>query len=46
VILGVPECSPKGTVTIQYCDMECYYARPRRSFRKWNFLDWPEVGLD
>ena len=46
VLLGVPECSPKGTVTIQYCDMECYYARPRRSFRKWNFLDWPEVGLD
>jgi hypothetical protein len=46
VILGVPECSSRGTVTIQYCDMECYYARPRRSFRKWNFLDWPEIGLD
>ncbi len=46
VLLGVPECSPKGTVTIQYADLECYYARPRRSFHKWNFLDWPEVGMD
>ncbi|MCX5796966.1 MAG: hypothetical protein NTY77_15850 [Elusimicrobia bacterium] len=46
IILGVPECVAAGTVTIQYCDMECYYARPRRSFRKWTFLDWPEIGLD
>ena len=46
VLLGVPECSPKGAVNIQYADLECYYARPRRSFRKWTFLDWPEVGQD
>ncbi|MBI5240703.1 MAG: hypothetical protein HY926_09540 [Elusimicrobia bacterium] len=46
VLLGVPECSPKGTVTIQYADGECYYARPQRSFNKWNFLDWPDVALD
>jgi hypothetical protein len=46
VLLGVPECSSRGTVTIQYADGECYYARPQRSFNKWNFLDWPDVALD
>src|SRR6185369_5455194 len=27
-------------------DLECYYARPKLSFRKWSFLDWPEEGQD
>ncbi|MDD5627846.1 MAG: nitrogenase component 1 [Elusimicrobia bacterium] len=42
VLLGVPEALPHGMVNVQYADLECYYARPRRSFRKWGFLDWPE----
>lgn len=42
VYLGVPEASQNGMVNIQYADLECYYARPRLSFRKWSFLDWPE----
>jgi hypothetical protein len=46
VLLGVPECLPRGTINIQYADRECYYARPRRSFHKWTFLDWPEVAQD
>lgn len=46
VLLGVPEVLPQGIVFIEYSDMECFYARPKRSFRKWTFLDWPEVGRD
>jgi hypothetical protein len=46
LIVGVPECLPEGTVNIEYTDIECHYARPRRSFQKWNFVDWPEVGQD
>ncbi len=46
VLLGVPQCHSRDTVNIQYADRECYYARPRRSFQKWDFLDWPEVAQD
>ena len=46
VLLGVPECLPHGTVTIEYTDLECYYARPKLSFRKWSFLDWPEEEVE
>jgi hypothetical protein len=46
VLLGVPQCFSRDTVNIQYADRECYYARPRRSFEKWTFLDWPEVAQD
>lgn len=48
VLLSVPSCSDKHTVNIEYADLECYYARPHRSFKKWTFLDWPqesEVGV-
>ncbi|MEK7232762.1 MAG: nitrogenase component 1 [Elusimicrobiota bacterium] len=48
VLLSVPSCSDKRTVNIEYADLECYYARPHRSFKKWTFLDWPqesEVGV-
>lgn len=46
VLLGVPHCSSNKTVNIQYADIECYYARPKLSFRKWTFLDWPEEDKD
>ncbi|MCX5796721.1 MAG: hypothetical protein NTY77_14600 [Elusimicrobia bacterium] len=46
VLLGVPQCFSHDTVNIQYADRECYYARPRRSFDKWTFLDWPEVAQE
>jgi|GEM_PF-5917637 len=46
ILLGVPQCVPAGTVNISYADRECYYARPRLSFRKLTFLDWPEDGED
>ena len=42
VLLGVPSCSNDKTINIEYADLECYYARPRRSFTKWSFMDWPE----
>ncbi|OGR76928.1 MAG: hypothetical protein A2X40_04040 [Elusimicrobia bacterium GWC2_65_9] len=42
VLLGVPSCSDPHTVNIEYADLECYYARPHRSFKKWTFLDWPQ----
>ncbi len=42
VLLGVPSCSSDKTINIEYADLECYYARPRRSFSKWSFMDWPE----
>lgn len=42
VLLGVPSCSNDKTINIEYADLECYYARPRRSFTKWTFMDWPE----
>ncbi|MBI5241270.1 MAG: hypothetical protein HY926_12430 [Elusimicrobia bacterium] len=42
VLLGVPQLVSKGTVDVQYADLECYYARPTRNLLKWNFLDWPE----
>ncbi|MDD5302408.1 MAG: nitrogenase component 1, partial [Elusimicrobia bacterium] len=42
VLLGVPSCSSDKTINIEYADLECYYARPRRSFTKWTFMDWPE----
>jgi hypothetical protein len=42
VLLGVPSCSNDRTVNIEYADLECYYARPQRNFKKWTFLDWPE----
>lgn len=42
VLLGVPSCSSEKTINIEYADLECYYARPRRSFTKWTFMDWPE----
>lgn len=42
VLLGVPSCSSDKTINIEYADLECYYARPRRSFNKWSFMDWPE----
>lgn len=42
VLLGVPSCSNERTVNIEYADLECYYARPQRNFKKWTFLDWPE----
>ncbi|MCR4295028.1 MAG: hypothetical protein NUW21_05805, partial [Elusimicrobia bacterium] len=42
VLLGVPSCSSDKTINIEYADLECYYARPRRSFTKWSFMDWPE----
>ncbi len=42
VLLGVPSCSSDKTINIEYADLECYYARPRRSFSKWTFMDWPE----
>ena len=46
VLLGVPSCSSNKTVNIEYADLECYYARPQRSFNKWTFLDWPEESDD
>jgi hypothetical protein len=42
ILLGVPQLASKGTVDVQYADLECYYARPTRNLLKWNFLDWPE----
>ncbi|MBI2387154.1 MAG: hypothetical protein HYV14_14275 [Elusimicrobia bacterium] len=42
VLLGVPSCTTEKTINIEYADLECYYARPRRSFAKWSFMDWPE----
>ncbi|MFI5360702.1 MAG: nitrogenase component 1 [Elusimicrobiota bacterium] len=42
VLLSVPSCSDPRTVNIEYTDLECYYARPRRNYKKWTFLDWPQ----
>jgi len=47
VLLSVPTCSSsRKTVNIEYADLECYYSRPKRSFNKWTFLDWPEESVD
>lgn len=46
VLLGVPDCSYEKTVNVEYADLECFYARPKRSFNKWTFLDWPEESED
>ncbi len=46
VLLGVPDCSSEKTVNVEYADLECFYARPKRSFGKWTFLDWPEESED
>ena len=46
VLLGVPDCSSERTVNVEYADLECFYARPKRSFGKWTFLDWPEESED
>lgn len=46
VLLGVPDCSSENTVNVEYADLECFYARPKRSFNKWTFLDWPEESED
>ena len=46
VLLSVPSCSSNRTANIQYSDLECYNARPKRSFRKWTFLDWPDENTE
>lgn len=46
VLLGVPDCVSDKTVNVEYADLECFYARPKRSFAKWTFLDWPEESED
>jgi len=46
VLLGVPSCSSDKTINIEYADLECYYARPKRKFSKWTFMDWPEESED
>jgi hypothetical protein len=46
VLLGVPSCSTDKTINIEYADLECYYARPKRKFTKWTFMDWPEESED
>ncbi len=46
VLLSVPSCSSDKTVNIEYADLECYYARPKRSFHKWTFLDWPQENTE
>ena len=46
VLLGVPVCSTEKTVNVEYADLECFYSRPKLSFGKWTFLDWPEQSDD
>ena len=46
VLLGVPSCTTDKTINIEYADLECYYARPKRKFSKWTFMDWPEESED
>ncbi|MBI3566119.1 MAG: hypothetical protein HY079_13050 [Elusimicrobia bacterium] len=46
VLLGVPDCVSDRTINVEYADLECFYARPKRSFGKWTFLDWPEESED
>ncbi|MDD5630037.1 MAG: nitrogenase component 1 [Elusimicrobia bacterium] len=42
VLMEAPEATFNKTVTVEYADLECFYARPGISFREWNFLDWPD----
>lgn len=46
VLLSVPDCASEKTVNVEYADLECFYSRPKRSFDKWTFLDWPEESED
>jgi hypothetical protein len=46
VLLGVPECTFDKTVTLEYADLECYYARPDLNVNRWSFLDWPNDKED
>lgn len=46
VLLGVPYSVPDRAVTLEYADLECFNARPQRSFQKWSFRDWPVDGTD
>ncbi|MBI5622581.1 MAG: hypothetical protein HY924_02250 [Elusimicrobia bacterium] len=46
VLLGVPECTFDRTVTLEYADLECYYARPDLNVNRWSFLDWPNDKED
>ncbi|MFA6316103.1 MAG: nitrogenase component 1 [Elusimicrobiota bacterium] len=41
VLLTVPDCSAGKTLTLQYADLECFYARPDQTALAWSFLDWP-----
>ncbi|MBI4678954.1 MAG: hypothetical protein HY748_15350 [Elusimicrobia bacterium] len=46
VLLGVPECTYDRTLTLEYADLECFYARPELDVRRWSFLDWPNDKED
>ena len=46
VLLGVPECSFERTITLEYADLECFYARAELNIRRWSFLDWPNDKED